>query len=60
MSDQPITRPLLKHRIHACTHQTSMPQVGFEHTIPALLSAKTVHAVDRAATVISTESMLEQ
>jgi hypothetical protein len=30
----------------------SMPLVGFEPTIPALQQAKTVHALDRAATVI--------
>jgi hypothetical protein len=49
--DQPIARPLAiqtqnKHR------QTSMPWVGFELTIPAFERAKTVHALDRAATVI--------
>jgi hypothetical protein len=33
--------------------QTSMPQVGFEPTIPLFERAKTVHhALDRAATVI--------
>jgi hypothetical protein len=32
--------------------QTSMPQVGFEPMIPAFEQAKTVHALDRAATVI--------
>jgi hypothetical protein len=32
--------------------QTSMPQVGFEPTIPVFEWAKTVHALDRAATVI--------
>jgi hypothetical protein len=32
--------------------QTSMPQVGFEPTIPAFQWTKTVHASDRAATVI--------
>jgi hypothetical protein len=32
--------------------RTSMPQVGFEHTIPFFQRAKTVHALDRAATVI--------
>jgi hypothetical protein len=32
--------------------QTSMPQVGFEHTIPIFKRAKTVHALDRAAAVI--------
>jgi hypothetical protein len=29
-----------------------MPQVGFEPTIPVFQRAKTVHALDRAATVI--------
>jgi hypothetical protein len=29
-----------------------MPRVGFESTIPAFERAKTVHALDRAATVI--------
>jgi hypothetical protein len=32
--------------------QTSMPRVGFEPTIQAFVRAKTVHALDRAATVI--------
>jgi hypothetical protein len=32
-------------------HQTSMPSVGFEPTIPAFERGKTVHALDRAATV---------
>jgi hypothetical protein len=39
-----------KHRINA---QTSMPQVGFEPTTPVFEWAKTVHASDGAATVIS-------
>jgi hypothetical protein len=30
-----------------------MPRVGFESTIPAFKRAKTVHALDRAATVIA-------
>jgi hypothetical protein len=29
-----------------------MPGVGFEHTIPVFERAGTVHALDRAATVI--------
>jgi hypothetical protein len=29
-----------------------MPRVGFEPTIPVFERAKTVHALDRAATVI--------
>jgi hypothetical protein len=32
--------------------QTSMPPVGFEHTIPAFEREKTIHAFDRAATAI--------
>jgi hypothetical protein len=30
-----------------------MPQVGFEPMFPLIKRAKTVHALDRAATVIS-------
>jgi hypothetical protein len=32
-----------------------MPQVGFEPTMPALERAKTVHALDGAATVACNE-----
>jgi hypothetical protein len=32
-----------------------MPLVGFELTIPAFERAKTVHALDRGATVIGNE-----
>jgi hypothetical protein len=32
--------------------QTSMPQMGFENTIPVFEVTKTVHVLDRAATVI--------
>jgi hypothetical protein len=32
--------------------QTSMPQVSFEPTIPVFERAETVHALDRAASVI--------
>jgi hypothetical protein len=42
-----------KHRkTHARTHthQTYMPEVGFEHTITASERAKRVHALDRSAT----------
>jgi hypothetical protein len=50
MEDQPVARPLPiqtrnKHR------QTSMPWVGFEPTIPAFERVKTIHALNRAATV---------
>jgi hypothetical protein len=38
------------------TH-TSMTRVGFEHTISVFERAKPVHALDRAATVISSFSI---
>jgi hypothetical protein len=41
-----LTQTQNKHK------QTSMPRVGFEPAIPAFERAKTVHALDRAATVI--------
>jgi hypothetical protein len=53
--DQPVARPLPAHRtaqIQNKRTQKSMPQVGFEPTIPVFERAKTVHALDRAATVI--------
>jgi hypothetical protein len=43
-----------KHRIN--TYQTSMPCVGLEPTIPAFYQAKTVHALDRSATVTGSAS----
>jgi hypothetical protein len=36
-----------------------MPEVGFEHTIPVLERAKTIHALDRAATVIGKCTLYE-
>jgi hypothetical protein len=56
-SDQIFARPLPKYRTtqtqnkHIHTHQTSMPFVGFEPRIPVSERAKTVHALDRSATV---------
>jgi hypothetical protein len=50
-SDQPVVRPLPTQRQNNRT-QTSMPRVGFEPTIPVFERAKTVHALDCAATVI--------
>jgi hypothetical protein len=53
--DQPIARPLPTHRTTQPQNkrtQTSMPQVGFEPMIPVFERAKTVHALDRAATMI--------
>jgi hypothetical protein len=52
--NQPVARPLLAHRtaqIQSKGTQTSMPQVKFAPTIPALERAKTVHVLDRVATV---------
>jgi hypothetical protein len=57
-SDQPVARPLPKHKINAYTHQTAMPSVGFEPTIPAFEQAKTVHALVRAATVIGSSLVI--
>jgi hypothetical protein len=36
-----------------------MPRVGFEPTIPVFKRAKTVHALDRAATVIGLHLLLK-
>jgi hypothetical protein len=43
MGDEPVTRPLPDTAIIT---QTSMPQVGFELTIPVFERAKTFHALD--------------
>jgi hypothetical protein len=55
MDDQPVARPL-PHRTTQTQNkytQISMPRVEFEATVPVFEGAKTVHALDRAATVIS-------
>jgi hypothetical protein len=55
MEDQPVARPLPKHRMTQTQNkrtQTSMPLMGFEHTIPVFDRAKGVHALDRAATIM--------
>jgi preprotein translocase subunit SecG len=55
MGDQPVARPLPAHRTKQTRNkrtQTSMPQIGFEPAIPVFERAKTVHALDRATTVI--------
>jgi hypothetical protein len=52
---QPVARPLPAHIITQTQNkriQTSMPLVGFEPTIPEFERAKTVRALDSAATVI--------
>jgi hypothetical protein len=53
--DQPVARPLPAHtEQHKQNNrtQTSMPRVGFEPTIAVFEQAKTVHALERAATMI--------
>jgi hypothetical protein len=54
-SDPLVARPLPKHRTtqtqNKHIHQTSMPCVEFELTIPASELAKTVQVLDRSATV---------
>jgi hypothetical protein len=52
--DQPVARPLPTHRTTQTQNkrrQTSMPWVGLEPTIPVFERAKTVHDLDRTATV---------
>jgi hypothetical protein len=58
--DQPVTRPLPVHRTTQTQNkhtQTSMPWVWFEPTTPVFKRAKTVHALDCAATVIDNYSI---
>jgi hypothetical protein len=53
--DQPVARSLPTHRTTQTQNkypQISTPQVGFEPKIPVLERPKTVHALDRASTVI--------
>jgi hypothetical protein len=52
--DQPVARPLPTHKTTQTQNkrtQTSVPWVEFEPTIPVFQQAKTVRALDRAATV---------
>jgi hypothetical protein len=59
--DQPVARPLPTHRTTQTQNkrtQLSMRQVGFETTIPVFQHAKTVHASDRAVTLIGVEGAL--
>jgi hypothetical protein len=54
-SDQPVARPLPRQKTTQTQNkrtQTSMPPVGFELTITVFERAKTVHALDRAATLV--------
>jgi hypothetical protein len=55
-------RPSQDRYLHRTTQtqnkrtQTSMPRVGFIPTIPVFERAKTFHALDRAATVMGSNS----
>jgi hypothetical protein len=52
--DQLVARPLPTHRTTQTQNkrmQTSMPRLGLEPTTPVFERAKTVHALDRTATV---------
>jgi hypothetical protein len=56
MEDQPVARPLPTHRTTQTQNkrtQKFIPRVGFEPMISVFERAKTVHALDRAVTVIS-------
>jgi hypothetical protein len=62
LGDHPVARPLPTHRTTQAQNkrtQTSMPWVGFETTIPAFERAKTVHALDLAATVIDRSGCID-
>jgi hypothetical protein len=53
--DQLVARPLSAYRTTQTRNkrtQIAMPQVGFEPTIPVFGRAKTIHALDLAATVV--------
>jgi hypothetical protein len=57
--DQPVARLLPTHRTTRTQNkrtQTSMPQAGFEPTILVFERAKTIHVLDRAATVIGRQA----
>jgi hypothetical protein len=60
--DQSVARPLPTHRTTQAQNkrtQTSMPRVGFEPTTPVFERAKTVHALDLAATVIDQDGLID-
>jgi hypothetical protein len=47
-----------QHKQNKRTQQTSMPEAGFEPTITTSERAKTVHVLDRSATVTGTQTMV--
>jgi hypothetical protein len=58
--DQPVARPLSTHRRTQTLNKRTQPfmlRVRFEPTTPEFERAKTVHALDRVATVIGPSSV---
>jgi hypothetical protein len=61
MGDRPVVRPQPTHRTTQNKRtQTSMPRVGFEPTTPVFEQVKTVHAADRAATLMGNAGIVPQ
>jgi hypothetical protein len=61
MGYQSVARTLPAHRSAQTQNkrtQTYIPQVGFEPMNPLFERAKTVHVLDRAATMIGPEGLL--
>jgi hypothetical protein len=46
--------------MNAYTYEASKPCVGFEPTVPGFEQAETVHALDRAATAIGSNTEQHQ
>jgi hypothetical protein len=61
VGDQPISRPLPKHKVTQTQNKptlTSMLRVGSEPKTPVIERAKTAHASDRVAATIHPSSKL--
>jgi hypothetical protein len=61
--DQPVARLPPTQRTTRTQNkrtQTSMPRVGFESTIPVFERVRTVHASDRAVTVIGWSNVMQR
>jgi hypothetical protein len=50
--EQPVAMPIPTDRTAQTQRRRTQPQGGFETTIPVFEWAKTIHALDRSATVI--------
>jgi hypothetical protein len=61
MGDRPVARPVPAYRTRQTQNkrtQTSTPRIGSEPMIPVFEWVKTVHASDRATTVIGNKATL--